>query len=228
MIGLLGASLVFAYVAPSLGKVVTLLQEGFESGPAPLVIGVPIEAGSWSGDYTEVVGEQQGVKPASGKKMLRFLRADYEGKPTPAGSYPGDLYRLIDLRPYRHEFTNGSAVVQASAGFNSVSFPERERYACAVRIYALSAEMVMSGAILKGASLRDGGLAMASERMPQLDRDPRSWQRVESELRLPAVAEFLLIHLSVSNLTKDEVKDAFRGHYLDDVRVFLTRRAPLP
>lgn len=228
VLGMVCTSAVFGFVVPTAGKVMTLLQESFESGPAPMVTGMPIEADKWSGDFTEVVGEQQGVKPETGGKMLRFLRADYAGKVKPEGSYVGDLYRLIDLRPYLNEFTDGRAVVRASAGFNSASFPERERYSCAVRAYALSAEMVMSGAPLNGASLRDGALATVSKGMPQLDRDPRTWQRVESELRLPAEAEFLLIHVSVSNLTKDEVKDAFRGHYLDDVRVSLLHRSPLP
>lgn len=226
--GMLCTSAVFGFVVPTAGKVMTLLQESFESGPAPLATGMPVKAGQWTGDFSEIVGGQQGVKPETGKKMLRFLRADYEGKVKPEGSYAGDLYRLIDLRPYLNEFTDGRAVVRTSAGFNSASFPERERYSCVVRAYALSAEMVMSGAFLNGASLRDGALATASKGMPQLDRDPRSWQRVESELRLPAEAEFLLIHVSVSNLTKDEVKDAFRSHYLDEVRVSLLQRSPLP
>lgn len=228
VLGMVCTSVVFGYVAPRVGKVMTLLQENFESGPAPLATGMPVKAGQWTGDFAEVVGEQQGVKPETGGKMLRFLRADYEGKVKPEGSYAGDLYRLIDLRSYRHEFTDHSAVVRTSAGFNSASFPERERYSCSVRTYALSAEMVMSGAPLNGASLRDGALATASKGMPQMDRDPRSWQRVESELRLPAEAEFLLIHVSVSNLTKDEVKDVFRSHYLDEVRVSLLHRSPLP
>lgn len=226
--GMLCTSAVFGFVVPTAGKVMTLLQESFESGPAPLATGMPVKAGQWTGDFSEIVGGQQGVKPETGKKMLRFLRADYEGKVKPEGSYAGDLYRLIDFRPYLNEFTDGRAVVRTSAGFNSASFPERERYSCVVRAYALSAEMVMSGAFLNGASLRDGALATASKGMPQLDRDPRSWQRVESELRLPAEAEFLLIHVSVSNLTKDEVKDVFRGHYLDEVRVSLLQRPPLP
>lgn len=226
--GMLCTSAVFGFVVPTAGKVMTLLQESFESGPAPLATGMPVKAGQWTGDFSEIVGGQQGVKPETGGKMLRFLRADYEGKVKPEGSYAGDLYRLIDLRPYLNEFTDGRAVVRTSAGFNSASFPERERYSCVVRAYALSAEMVMSGAFLNGASLRDGALATASKGMPQLDRDPRSWQRVESELRLPAEAEFLLIHVSVSNLTKDEVKDAFRSHYLDEVRVSLLQRSPLP
>ena len=226
--GMLCTSAVFGFVVPTAGKVMTLLQESFESGPAPLATGMPVKAGQWTGDFSEIVGGQQGVKPETGKKMLRFLRADYEGKVKPEGSYAGDLYRLIDFRPYLNEFTDGRAVVRTSAGFNSASFPERERYSCVVRAYALSAEMVMSGAFLNGASLRDGALATASKGMPQLDRDPRSWQRVESELRLPAEAEFLLIHVSVSNLTKDEVKDAFRSHYLDEVRVSLLQRSPLP
>ena len=77
---------------------------------------------------TEVVGEQQGVKPESGKKMLRFLRTDYEGMPKPKGSKISDIFRLIDMRSYRSEFADGGAVVQLSAGFNSFEFPDGERY----------------------------------------------------------------------------------------------------
>jgi len=227
VLGMFCTSMVFAYVAPSLGKVITLLQESFESGPAPLVIGVPIEAGQWSGDYTELVGEQQGVKPASGKGMLRFLRADYGGK-TNADGYVADLYQLIDLRPYRSEFADGGAVLQFSAGFNAFAFPADESFAGLMSMHVLDAETVRSGALSDRQMLNAEALAMAGSSRLMLDRNLATWQRQTTELRLPPNTEFLLIHVGVTHATKAQRRPVFDGHFLDDVRLVLTRRAPLP
>ncbi len=110
VVGVLSASLAWAYVGLQSRRTITLLQESFESGPAPLVSGVPIEPGYWSGDYSAIVSEQQAVKPASEKKMLRFLRGDYQGRSIPS-SHSSDVFRLVDVRPYRREFADGGAVV---------------------------------------------------------------------------------------------------------------------
>lgn len=230
VLGVLCTSVVFGYAISSLGNTITLLHESFESGSAPLVMGAPKKSGVWSGDYSEIVTAQQSVKPETGKKMLRFLRADYEGKPNPAGSYVGDVYRLVDLRPYRDEFADGGAEVQLSAMFNAFAFPSEEAYSVSAGIYALSAEMVLSGEFhaTQGILLNDNLLAMACQGRSRLDRDPRTWERVECELRLPAEADFLLIHLGVAHASKGQKRASFDGHYLDDVRVVLTRRAPLP
>jgi hypothetical protein len=219
---------VFAYVAPSLGKVMTLLQESFESGPAPLVIGVPIEAGTWSGDYTEVVGEQQGVKPETGKKMLRLLRADFQGKVKPEGSYIADVYQLIDLRPYQREFADGGAVVQLSAAFNAFAFPAEEAFGCSVAVHALDAGTAADGAMRNDWSIYSESLAMARNSRTKLDRKPATWQRLNAELRLPPNTEFLLIRISVDHSNPSQRRVTFDGHYLDDVRLTLARRAPLP
>jgi hypothetical protein len=228
VIGLFSATVVLGYFVPRMSKVTTLVDEGFESGPAPLVTGLPDRAGLWSGDFSEIVGEQQGVKPESGGKMFRFLRADYEGKVNSEGSYVGDLYRLIDLRPYREEFDDGNATVHVSAAFNAIAFPKDEAYACLVSVNALDDEMTMSPANLAEAMSANGSLATARKRLPALDRDPATWQRVEEELRVPAETDFLLIHLVVINATRGGKRITFDGHYIDDVRVTLTRRSPLP
>ena len=227
VIGLFCASVAWAYVAPSLGKVITLLQESFESGPAPLVTGVPIEPGRWSGDYTEIVGEQEGVKPESGKKMLRFLRADFEGKAKPEGSYISEVHQLIDLRPYRREFADGGAVVQLSAAFNAFSFPAEEAFVCSVSLQALDAETAINGSTRIGETLLIDCLAMARNSR-QLDRDPESWQRLNAELRLPPNADFILIRIALAHSNKAQRRETFDGHYLDGVRLTLARRAPLP
>lgn len=227
VLGMFCTSLVFAYVAPSLGKAMSLLQESFESGPAPLVTGVPIEAGRWSGDYTEVVGEQQGVKPTGGNKMMRFLRADFEGKEN-ADGYVADLYQLIDLRPYRSEFADGGAVLQFSAGFNASAFPADESYGGLMSIHALDAETVKTETLGDRQMLNVDALAMAGSSRLMLDRDPATWQRQATDLRLPLNTDFLLIHVGVTHATKAQRRAVFDGHYLDDVRLVLTRRAPLP
>ncbi len=227
VLGVFCTSVVFAYVAPSLGKVTKLLQESFESGPAPLVSGAPMEAGQWSGDYTEVVGEQQGVKPESGRKTLRFMRTDYEGKPNTEGSHVGDIYRLIDMRPYRGEFADGGAVVQLSAGFNTFEFPANERYESSLTLYALDAESVKNGSTRSGIRLDEAPLGSQKTRMI-LDRNPATWQRLTSELRLPPDTDFLMIRLCVQYASKSVSRQTFAGHYVDDVRLTMARRNPLP
>ncbi len=225
-IGVLCTSMVFAYVGPSLGKVLTLLQDSFESGPAPLVTGVPVEPGRWSGDYSEVVGEQQGVKPESGQKMLRFLRADYEGKPDPEHSGIADIYRLIDVRPYRQEFADGAAVVQFSAAFNAFAFPEGEAYEFKMWLYAFDAQTATNGSLRIGNTRNERNLAVASTGRIKLDRNPATWQRAAGDLRLPADTDFLLIHIAVRRPPNLPPKPTFAGHYLDDVRLTM-RHSPL-
>ena len=228
VLGMFCTSMVFAYVGPSLGKVLTLLQDSFESGLAPEVTGLPREIGKWSGDFTEIVGEQQGVKPASGKKMLRFLRADYEGKVKPEGSYMSDVYRLVDVRAYRREFGDGGAVAQLSAVFDAIAFPAGESFDCSVSLHALDAETALALRGKQNANIARESLAMTCSNRARLDRDPKTWQPVSAELRLPANTDFLLLHLAVAHSTSSQRRVTFDGHYLDDVRLTLGRRAPLP
>ncbi len=227
--GLFCASVAWAYVVPSLGKVITLLQESFESGPAPLVTGVPIDPGRWSGDYTEVVGEQKGVKPASGKKMLRFLRGDFEGRSIPS-SHSSDVFRLVDVRPYRREFADGGAVVQLSAVFNATSFPEDENFSATLTLFALDASLV-GNEVVKGENvLSTESLAFSRSSRVGIDRDPASWQKVSNELRLPPGTEFLMLRMGMSNDTKskDKRRDSFAGHFADNVQLVIARRPEIP
>jgi len=229
LVGAAVTSAAWAYAVPRnpyhSSGVVVLLDDGFESGPAPRVNGVLSETGLWGGDFTALTGQRQGVTPASGASMLQVLRADYEGKPSPVGSYCGDLHRLIDLRPYLRNLADGSAVATVSAVFNAAAFPMNEQYGCAVSLHALTAEMAKNPA---AALTRDGALAMARNGRQHLDRDPLTWQRVETDLRLPADADFLLIHLAISHTPRFQKQPTFDGHFLDDVRITLAHRGPQP
>jgi hypothetical protein len=61
-----------------------------------------------------------------------------------------------------------------------------------------------------------------------MDRDPSTWQRLTTELRLPANAEFLVVRLHINQAFESDPDFIFTGSYVDDVRISLTRRAPLP
>lgn len=69
VVGIFCPSVMFAYVAASLGKWTTfVLQESLDAKPAPLETGVPNGPGRWSGDYSQVVGREQGSEAGEREK----------------------------------------------------------------------------------------------------------------------------------------------------------------
>lgn len=227
--GLSCASVAWALVGPSFGKVHDLLQEGFESGPAPQVAGVPVEPGRWGGDYSECVGELPGVKPASGARMLRFLRGDFEGRSIPT-SHSSDVFRLVDVRRYRREIEGGDAVVQLTAVFNAVPFPEDESFSATLTIFALDAGLAGNEIVKEQNVLSTESLAFSRSTKVMMDRDPASWQRVSNELRLPPGTDYLMLRIGMSNDTKspDRRRDSFAGHFVDKVQLVLAQRSEIP
>lgn len=219
------ASAIFAYFAPSVGKITTVLRESFEADPPPEVTGMSLIAGRWSGDYSRITIAEQGVAPADGTKMLRFLRGDYEGRPLP-DSHSSDVFQLIDVRPYRREFADGNGVVQLTALFNAAANePKAETYG-ALTIFALDAAAVERDDL----SLSRDSLTYSRSSRLWLDADRASWQGVSNELRIPSETEFLMIRVGVSydihrNRTPPE---GFVGHFVDDVRLALTQRPKIP
>jgi hypothetical protein len=204
---------------------------------------MPIEPGRWSGDYSEVVGEFSGVKPASGKKMLRFLRADYEGKPVHDG-YVGDLFRIIDLRGTEFDVARGDACVSVEARFRSLPQEEPGRVRCGVTVYALDALpsagerhdlflKARDGLLAEGGAQNAGANILATaSRHEVLTTVGGVWQIARNELRVPPGARFFMIHLheSLADLwkQKDLQPVEFAGLFVDDIRVTLTHRPPLP
>jgi hypothetical protein len=219
--GLFGASVLLGF---GLGgrrteKVTSLFVESFEGGPAPLVTGVPQQLNQWSGDFSELVGEQQGVKPAHGTKMIRVLRSDFEGKISSKRNFQGDLMRVIDVRPISREINGGEVVMSASALFNAASFPEAERYDGVVALYALGELGSTEKTLLEDSLAHSYGLR------PSLDRDPGTWEQANSRLQLPAGTEFVILKVSVRRWPKDKESQSslpspvtFAGHFVDDVR----------
>lgn len=220
-LGLFCASAVFAYFVPRAERGRSLLDDGFESGIAPSVAGMPREATTWGGDFSELATGQQGVRPANGNQMLRFLRGDFAGRSIP-DSFSSDVFRLVDVRPYRAEFADGSAVMQLTARFNTAERRADDPAYCTLTIFALEAksahdpEMVLS---------RDS-LAYSRSSRVWLDGDLDSWQRVSNELRIPPETEFLMIRIGISYDAHHQGsrEGRFAGHFADDVHLVLAHR----
>jgi hypothetical protein len=231
LFGLFGASVLFGF---GLGgrrteKVTSLFVESFESGPAPLVTGVPQQLNQWSGDFSELVGEQQSVKPVQGTKMARVLRSDFEGKISSKRNFQGDLMRVVDVRAFTREINGGEVVMSASALFNAAPFPDTERYDGVVALYALGELGSTEKTLLEDSLAHSYGLR------PSLDRDPGTWEQANSRLQLPAGTEFVILKVSVRRWPKDKESQSslpspvtFAGHFVDDVRASIHVRNKTP
>lgn len=230
LLGGFGTSVLRGVSESRWGKLATLLADSFESDVAPLVTGPSEQTGVWSGDGTQIVGAQQGVKPRSSNRMLRFVSAVYEGKLGESDSYISDVYRLLDLRPFAKELASGNLSLQCSAYFNAHAYAGEKPYSAGVCLYALSEDILRKGSLKKVfPHLLQESLAATISHTP-LDRDPATWQRGIAELRLPPQTEFLWVHLSVIHPKgrTPEAPKTFSGHFLDDVEVTLLRREVSP
>jgi hypothetical protein len=121
---------------------------------------------------------------------------------------------------------DGSAVVQLSAAFNAFAYPSSETYIGTITIHALDAGSVTNGSLRAPSARDDTSLAVASTGGVRLDRNPATWQRLTSDLRVPANTDFLFIHILIPAGRGTREKAGFGGHYLDDVSLTL-RRSPL-
>jgi hypothetical protein len=229
VIGLFSASMVFGFGVRSLERVVSLFQESFEGGPAPLVKGIPQEVNLWSGDYSEIVETYEGVKPKDGTKMARVLRSDFEGKASSKPSLQGDLMRVVDVRPFLREANGGEVVITLSALLNAAPFREAERYDGAVTLWALGPQFPTED------NLMDDALAHSVGLCRPLDRDPATWQKASTRLLLPPGTEMVLLKASfrpmpASSESQSPLPDhvTFAGHFVDDVRASVTIRKAVP
>jgi len=223
--GMFCGSVALAYFRPQPAKPTAILIEGFEEGPPPGVSGMPERAGAWSGDYSEIAAGQFAVVPAAGGRMLQFLRGDSEGRPL-EDSFGSDVFRLVDVRPWRKEIAAGDAVVQLTAHFNAAAGERAEPAACTMTIFALEAGPVRSGALQAERGLSRESTAYSQSSRLAMDADPASWQRGVNELRLPPGTDYLMIRIGVSAVPRGTKRpvDGFAGHFCDEVQVHLARR----
>lgn len=229
LIGIFCTSAVWAATETGRQKILTIFRDSFESGPVPQSVGGPVDPGAWGGDYVEIT-ENATVEPFDGKRVLRFLRADYAGKEKPVG-YVGDIYRVIDLRGNTSLLANGDAVATVQAVFASASIGDSGRYIGNISLNAMEEVPVNAEEwrTLIGTPRRMEEAALASARRREVLSPVENWQQIDIDMRIPGKTRFLLIGLHVADqhaarnhgIAPPAVN--FEGQFVDDVRVTLGR-----
>ncbi|MEY2600377.1 MAG: hypothetical protein RLZZ142_2636 [Verrucomicrobiota bacterium] len=226
ILGALCSSVLWAYAGGRMVPEVELPlgNADFEGGAIPSHGGPPRECGGWGGDFSGIVGAEQGVAPLSGTRMLRFLRSTAANSPANEPSHVGDLFQLVDLRPYRalqKDARNPS--VRLRAHFQSIPSGDGRRYSFGCLIYALQGDPARFADRwpLPLAELP----AVGGKHVEALET--RGWKLVESECAIPPGADYLVVHLKTiqTDPNNSEGFVDFPGQYVDDVHLFL-RNSP--
>jgi hypothetical protein len=231
LIGVLSTSLVWAFALPRVAGPfripLPLVDSSFEEQLPMGHRGIPLQPGAWGGDFARITGREQGIVPKDGQHMLRFLRSNFEGEVSEL-SYVGNMYQVVDLRPWKDAFANGQTRVELTAWFNAVPGEANSKFRFGAQLFALEESAAELSTPSSSGWLTRNNVAFSGHRNVWADDDPATWQRVTTELRLPPQTQFLVVHVEVarSQLSREPIE--FAGHYVDAMELVLhTERKPL-
>lgn len=223
MVGLLSASLAWAYVAPhvvvAVQRLFAIHDGSFEGRSGRLPTGFPTKFGSWSGDEAEVV-EMPALKAKDGKQVLRFVRAEREPALPNYGAGSCDVYQLVDLRSLKAEAAASEATLELSVPFLDARSSAGANMKFICRLYAFSgapdslpAEWPLS---------QKESLAAGSAVFDSVGGSPTEWRTLTTKVLLPPQADFAVVHLLTHNPDNPTGVDAVFGkQFADDVRLTL-------
>lgn len=221
MVGIvLSASMVWAFAGHKTlgrGELLRLADGDFETEMKPLPDGVPTVAGVWCGDFSRVVEAEQGVMPAQGRRMLKFLRAD--NRLTPPESLPAvaEIWQLIDLGSQALTEGMTSRPVEVVARFHAADFAAGERMTFGVSLHAFTGNAEEAPTLWR--NHKSQALASASQEELWESRGA-SWQSLRARMALPREATLLLVGLRASRKGEVLNRQEFGAHYVDGVEVY--------
>jgi len=188
-----------------------LVCPGFETCASQSTL--PNSTGNWAGDVNEVTATAQGIVPAAGTQMLRFIyTSESSAQPCPSCGGTGcDVWQLVDLSPLSALVATGAINARASAQFNRVSGDAQTDTAfnIALRSY--------SGIPAGFPSNYLNFLANAATTL-NTDGIPETWELATVSASIPSAATFVAFLMSaVENVHNDTGPGAteFDGHFAD-------------
>jgi hypothetical protein len=226
LLGAIASSMGWAIAVPrwvGAGKLCDIFRESFETTAAPVAQHIPKTPGIWSGDYTEIVGTQDGVSPFDGQRMLSFLRADYEGKVGGEHSFTSETFRLIDLRSHKQILEGNLVKVRVRVMFNRAQQEPRDRYVGSIGLAAFTERVLKRFPKMSDAVLMNQSLVFTRNSRLLFDDNPQSWQPLVEEARLPANADYLMVRIGVAHYTPRQQRVTFEGLFADDLRVMIIK-----
>jgi hypothetical protein len=227
-LSVLCTSAVWAYAGQLLGqraRIVSLLHAGFEGLSAVPPFGVPNRPDQWSGDYSALVGAENGVQPRSGKSMLRFIRADNALEQNGPRNYVAEAIYVVDLRPYGSELRSGTAQIELAAWFASAQVVDGRKVRFLLKAATFSGTPEDAPVLWEDAS-------QASLSMVQHQMDPSpvegEWKSLAVSIPVPPQAQFFVFECAAMEVNPKlrEGTAVFPAQYLDDVTVRLRQVAP--
>lgn len=198
--------------AASATNAATVFNPSFEFG-AP-VMGGPLVT-DWRYDTHNFVTAENGITPAAGNQMLKFLETSPGGGPSAA--IVCDVFQVIDMTSLADQaiISTGFGSVTIGALFNRVAGPVPSpvdtRFDLNIRSHTslANAQALASTGLASNTLISDSILT--------------TWEALTTTLALPVGTQYITLHLAaVENVVNDSTGPEFQGHYADDVRMTLT------
>lgn len=196
---------------------------GFEQGGG-FEPGIPKAGGKWGGDPAEGVGAFEGIVPAEGARMARFLAARGSGEGD-TGQRASELWQLVNLSPFSDEVNRGGAVAKLKARFNRVAGGVATDRRFGIGITAFR------GVLPEADDYWDRKADPLSERLAHSgaelisDDDPTSWETAACEFAVPPGTDFVMLQVFAYEDVSNDSENEFEGHFADDVSLTITTLA---
>lgn len=190
----------------------TVFNPSFEFGVP--VMGGPLVT-DWRYDTHNFVTAENGITPAAGNQMLKFLETSPGGGSGPA--IVCDVFQILDFTSPADQalISSGFGSVTIGAVFNRVAGPVPSpvdtRFDINIRSHTsyANAQSLASTGLASNTLISDSILT--------------TWEALTTTLALPVGTQYVTLHMTaVENVVNDSTGPEFQGHYADDVRMTVT------
>ncbi len=176
-----------AFPQPNLEVEVRPQNCGFDVSARAALGGIPLDFGYWSGPAYSLTGAVQGITPANGNGMLRFLD-------DPNLSTVGDsaVWQLVDLSGYKKLLAGGQVRADLSAMFNRARGDAHSSDQFGLTLAAFHG----TPADIKSlwAKRETQALALA-DKVLTADDNLATWETVKVSAQLPPETDFVVVEL---------------------------------
>ena len=192
------------------GQVELITDGGFETtDPLAQVDPLPGD-GVWFADLAERTTARDGIEPAEGSRMLRFVGT----RPTGPGGTDSALWQLVSVEDHADLIDGDGATLAGRALFNRIAGTDSTDTEFRVSIRAYPTRPAVLGDLTSLATVSDA-MSIFS------DADVATWESAEASLLLPAGTRWVAMTVSAQENVSPSSSPEFEGHYADATSLVL-------